>query len=147
MSSGRGLIVVENEEVNAEESRQVYVPCIWKAVSIYSSHKTKPEGSKVLSTLQWVTLGSWISLLALSVNVMRNFPEAQIVMGTVRVDSIHSGVHQVKSPCRIETKSHTITQLLEFAHACSGPVRSYVRLESAHYSGSSPLRIGPVFIT
>lgn len=57
VSSGRGLIVVENEEVNAEESRQVYVPCIWKAVSIYSSHKTKPEGSKVLSTLHWVTLG------------------------------------------------------------------------------------------
>lgn len=47
-SSGRGLIVVENEEVNAEESRQVYVPCIWKAVSIYSSHKTKPEGPRCL---------------------------------------------------------------------------------------------------
>ena len=51
---------------------------------------------------------------------------------------------QIKIPCRIETKSHIITQLLEFAHACSGQSGSYVRRESAHYSGSSPLRIGPV---
>ena len=47
-SSGRGLIAVGNEEVNAEESRQVYVPCVWKAVSIYSSYETKPEGPRCL---------------------------------------------------------------------------------------------------
>lgn len=44
----------------------------------------------------------------------------------------------------LKQQVHIISQLLEFAHACSGPVYSYVRPESAHYSGSSPLRIGPV---
>lgn len=47
-SSGRGLMAVEDEEVNAEGSRQVYVPCIWKAVSIYFPHETKSEGPRSL---------------------------------------------------------------------------------------------------
>lgn len=33
-SFGRGLMAVEDEEVNVDRSIQVYVPCIWKALSI-----------------------------------------------------------------------------------------------------------------
>lgn len=69
-------MAAEDEEVNEDGSGQVYVPCIWKAVSIYS-HKTKRKIQSwylVLSTL--ADLGSWnldIALGALG-NVIEEFP-------------------------------------------------------------------------
>lgn len=71
-SSGRGLMAVEDEEVNVDGSGQVYVPCIWRAVSRYFPTRTSLKGQGAwYSTLG--DLGSWISLLALWANVMRNF--------------------------------------------------------------------------
>lgn len=37
-------MAAEDEEVNVDGSTQVYVPCIWRAVSIYS-HKTGKVGT------------------------------------------------------------------------------------------------------